>query len=112
MGEVWSNREEAAIGHDLLGFDVEASDGHIGKIDEWSDDAGMSHVVVDTGHWIFGKKRLVPAGVISRIDRETRTVFLTMTKDQVKDAPDFDPGFLSDAVYKDRLSTFYGEHVV
>ena len=75
---------------DLTGYDVEATDGSIGKIDESSADAGSAYVVVDTGFWIFGKKRLVPAGVIDRVDRENERVFVRMTKDQVKDAPDFD----------------------
>jgi len=112
MSNVWNNREEAAVGHDLLGFDAEATDGHIGKIDETSIDAGSSHIVVDTGHWIFGKKRLIPAGAISRIDRTEEKVFLTMTKSQIRDAPDFDPGFLDDSTYKDRLTNFYGPHTI
>ena len=112
MSDVWKNREEAAIGHHVVGFDVEATDGHIGKIDEWSEDAGQSHVVVDTGHWIFGKKRLIPAGTISKIDHDANTVYVTMTKDQIRHAPDFDPGFLDDTTYRDRLSSYYGPHAV
>jgi hypothetical protein len=34
---------------DLVGFDVEATDGNIGKIDEATYDVGGSYVVVDTG---------------------------------------------------------------
>ncbi len=73
---------------DLGGFDVEASDGGIGEVDEHA--IGPDYVVVDTGVWIFGKKRLVPAGVIDRIDYENEKVYLNMTKDQIKDAPDLD----------------------
>ena len=40
---------------DLVGFGLEATDGHIGKVDEATDDLGSSYVVVDTGPWIFGK---------------------------------------------------------
>ncbi len=75
---------------DITGYDVEATDGSIGKIDESSADAGSAYVVVDTGFWIFGKKRLVPAGVIDRVDPQNEKVFVRLTKDQVKDAPDFD----------------------
>ena len=75
---------------DITGYDVEATDGSIGKIDESSADAGSAYVVVDTGFWIFGKKRLVPAGVIDRVDRDDEKVFVRMTKEQVKNAPDFD----------------------
>ena len=75
---------------DLTGFDVEAKDGSIGKIDEATYDTSSSYVVVDTGFWIFGKKRLVPAGVIERIDPQEEKVFVRMTKDEIKSAPDYD----------------------
>ena len=75
---------------DVVGYDVEAADGSIGKIDEASYDAAASYLVVDTGFWIFGKKRLIPAGVIRRVDDEDRTVYVAMTKDQIKSAPDFE----------------------
>lgn len=75
---------------DVTGFDVEATDGSIGKIDEATRDEGSSCVVVDTGFWIFGKKRMIPAGVVSRIDPDEKKVYVTMTKDQIKNAPDYD----------------------
>ena len=75
---------------DVTGFDVEASDGHIGKVDEATTDAATSCLVVDTGFWIFGKKRMVPAGVVTRVDTENEKVYVSMTKDQVKNAPDYD----------------------
>ena len=75
---------------DITGFDVEATDGSIGKIDESSAAAGSAYIVVDTGFSIFGKKRLVPAGVVDQIDRANEKVFVRMTKEQVKDAPDFE----------------------
>ncbi|HEV8296544.1 MAG TPA: hypothetical protein VGQ20_04580 [Acidimicrobiales bacterium] len=75
---------------DLSGFDVDATDGHIGKIDAATYDSGSSCLVVDTGFWIFGKKRMIPAGVVTRIDLEGRKVHVNMTKDEIKAAPDFD----------------------
>ena len=75
---------------DLTGFKVEARDGSIGKVDEATYEAGGSFIVVDTGPWIFGKKRMIPARVIERIDAADERVYVRMTKDQIKDAPDFD----------------------
>jgi hypothetical protein len=75
---------------ELTGFDVEASDGHIGKIDEATMTEGATCLVVDTGFWIFGKKRMLPAGVVKAIDADERKVFVAMTKDDVKRAPDYD----------------------
>ena len=75
---------------DLSGYDVEAVDGDIGKVDKASTEASRRYIVVDTGFWIFGKKRLVPAGVVKRVDHTARKVHVSMTKDQIKSAPDLD----------------------
>jgi hypothetical protein len=95
----------------LVGYDVEATDGHIGKIDEASTETNRNYLVVDTGFWIFGKKRLVPAGVVTRIDHDDRNVFVSMTKDQIKNAPDFDAeARRDDDVYYDKFGSYYGEY--
>lgn len=75
---------------DFAGYDVEAADGHIGKIDEATFDDGSSCLIVDTGFWIFGKKRMIPAGVVATVDVDEKRVHISMSKDEVKDAPDFD----------------------
>ena len=75
---------------DVTGFDVEAKDGSIGKVDEVTYDAGESYVVVDTGVWIFGKKVLLPAGLIERVDRDEEKVYVDRTKDEIEQAPEFD----------------------
>ncbi|MFJ8046073.1 PRC-barrel domain containing protein, partial [Kitasatospora sp. NPDC096147] len=36
-------------GTDLSGYRVEATDGHIGKIDKHTEDVDSSYIVVDTG---------------------------------------------------------------
>jgi hypothetical protein len=94
---------------DLTGFDVEATDGHIGKIDEATYENGRGSIVVDTGFWIFGKKRMVPAGVVRDFDPEERKVFISMTKDEVKNAPDYDPDrFKEDrSRYEDEVGSYY-----
>ena len=98
----WTYPDQTTWGDsEIVGFDVEATDGSIGKIDESSAAAGSAYIVVDTGFWIFGKKRLVPAGVVDRIDRANEKVFVRMTKEQVKNAPDFDE------THRDRRGTEY-----
>ena len=43
MDNTWTYREGIdAVSNELIGYDVEASDGHIGKIDESSLDAGAT----------------------------------------------------------------------
>lgn len=75
---------------DLIGFDVEAIDGHVGLIDEASNIGGQAHLVVATGSWIFGRKRMIPVGVVQSIDARAEKVYVRLTKGEVKSAPDFD----------------------
>ena len=91
----------------VVGYGVEALDGSIGKVDEATYDAGAAYIVVDTGPWIFGKKVMLPAGTIQRADHDEEKVFVNRTKDQIKDAPEFDESIGYDASYRGRLSSYY-----
>ena len=93
---------------DLNGFEVEAQDGSIGKVDEATQDVGESYVVVDTGVWIFGKKVLLPAGLIDRIDRDEEKVWVNRTKDEIKDAPEFDKDNYRSDEYRSAVGGYYG----
>lgn len=91
----------------IIGYDVEATDGSIGKIDETTEDAGAATLVVDTGWWIFGRKRLLPAGVITRIDHPDEKVYLGCDKEHIKAAPDYQSGWLGDSAYRDGLNQHF-----
>jgi hypothetical protein len=93
---------------DVVGFKVESLDGSIGKIDESTDNAGSAFIVVDTGPWIFGKKVMLPAGVIREVDVDNETVYVNRTKDQIKNAPEFDESLTSDENYRTQLGSYYG----
>jgi hypothetical protein len=113
--DIWSYREESGLSTgtrtalDITGYSVEALDGGIGKVDEASYDVGSSYIVVDTGPWIFGKKVMLPAGVIDRIDAEDERVYLNRTKDQIKNAPEFDESSYRDEAYRGELGGYYRE---
>ena len=92
---------------DVAGFDVEARDGRIGKVDKATYETGASYLVVDTGFWIFGKKRMIPAGLVERVDPEERKVYLSVTKDEVKSAPDYDPDRFRNADYQAEVGDHY-----
>ena len=99
---------DPTYGSDLTGYSVEATDGGIGKVDEATNDVGSSYIVVDTGPWIFGKKRMLPAGVIDRVDRDDEKVYVSRSKDEIKDAPEFDETTYRDDAYRDDVATYYG----
>jgi len=106
--ELWTFRTRSVLGMDIAGFTVEAIDGKIGKVDEATQEAGGSYVVVDTGPWIFGKKVLLPAGVIQDVDLDTETVFVNRTKDEIKSAPEFDEKRYREEDYRNEVGGYYG----
>jgi hypothetical protein len=92
---------------DLTGFSVEATDGGIGKVDEATYETSRSYIVVDTGPWIFGKKVLLPASVVQRVDLDAETIFVNRTKDEIKNAPEFDEATYRDDAYRSQVGAYY-----
>jgi hypothetical protein len=104
--DIWSYRETVSD-LDLTGFTVEAVDGEIGKVDELTYETGSDAIIVDTGPWVLGRKVMLPAGTIERIDLEEEKVFVDRTKDEIKDAPEFDPSGYAQQEYRLRLADYY-----
>jgi len=106
--DVWTYRGTMVIDTnlDVSGYEVEATDGSIGKVDEATYDTGRSYLVVDTGPWIFGKKVMLPAGVVRGIDEDEHKVFVDRTKDEIKHAPGYDESQAGDE-YRGQLGSYY-----
>ena len=104
--DLWTYRDPMTEPLDVKGFDVEAMDGSIGKIDEATYDVGASYIVVDTGPWIFGRKVVLPAGAIEMIDLDNRMVSVRLTKDQIKDSPAYEESTWNET-YRSDLGTYY-----
>ncbi|MEF3402830.1 PRC-barrel domain-containing protein [Agromyces sp. CCNWLW203] len=109
--EPWSYRESAARtpgAAGMVGYRVHATDGDIGKIDEASDEVGTSRIVVDTGPWIFGRRVILPAGTVERVDDDEEKVYVDLTKDQIKNSPELDEATTFGPDSRDRLGNYYG----
>lgn len=109
----WNYRESVTrdiSGEGMVGYKVHATDGDIGKVDEANDDIGNAQIVVDTGPWIFGRRVILPAGVIERVDDEAQEIYVALTKDQIKNSPELEEtAAVDDPEYRDRLGTYYGD---
>jgi len=106
--EMWTYREADAVEDvDLTGFEVDATDGAVGKIQEAAYELGSSWLVVDTGPWIFGKKVLLPAGTVESIDSEERKVYVDRTREEIKNAPEHDPSGYAEQEYRLALADYY-----
>jgi len=107
----WNYRADsgyaAGSAHNWTGFHIEAIDGRIGSVDEATYDTDASFIVVDTGPWIFGKKVMVPAGLVSRVDPDERTLYLDLRKEQIKNAPSYETHNRDEPEYRETLGNYY-----
>ena len=107
--EITTWRETTWSTADLVGFEVEATDGGIGKVDERTRDVQMhGFIVVDTGPLIFGKKVMLPAGVVQSVELDEQAIFVDRTKNEIKNAPEFDDERFVDDTYRTEVGNYYG----
>jgi hypothetical protein len=75
----------------LRGFEIEATDGQIGTVDDLLfDDQSwqLRWVVVHTGMWLFGRKVLLPLSALGKPNGDAHNFTVKRTKQQVQDSPD------------------------
>jgi hypothetical protein len=75
----------------IIGYAIEASDGRLGTVsDLLFDDFGwiIRWLVVDTGHWLPGRKVLLPLSALGQPDSRLRHFPVKLTMQRVKDSPD------------------------
>lgn len=104
--DAWTYRS-SVVAQNIVGYDVEALDGEIGNVSEASDEVGASYIIVDTGPWIFGKKIMLPAIAIDRVDHSDERIWVNRSKDEIKDAPEFDESRYRDDHYRRDLGAYY-----
>ncbi|MFE9747939.1 PRC-barrel domain containing protein [Saccharothrix saharensis] len=93
----------------LLGYEVEALDGTIGEIDQSNARVPADCLLVDAGTWSAHRKVVLPVGAVARVDHDAKTVHVDRTKDQVRQAPEYDPDTFDADDYRQRLGDYYTE---
>ena len=70
----------------VTGYEVHATDGVLGKVTgflvdhlSWS----IAKLVVETGHWYAGHEILIPPTAVSRVDYETSSVAVRLTRAEI-----------------------------
>ena len=108
MSDVWTYRNpEWLEAGDFVGYDVMATDGSIGDVEEMKDEDGHAGIVVETGHWIFDKKRLIPAGSILHVDHGKREIMINLTKEEVLHAPDHHPRVINEHARRSAYTEYF-----
>lgn len=94
---VWDYRESTwTLDRDLVGYDVEAADGRLGVVVRASSPSTAAYLVVDAVPSVGGL-RLVPAGAVTSMHHDGRTVRVDLTTDQLAAAPDCEDDALDDS---------------
>ena len=50
---------------------------------------------------------MLPAGVVERVEPDTKKVFLACSKEQVKNAPDYDEARRDESSYRDEVGNYW-----
>lgn len=98
--------------NEVLGYNIEATDGEIGHIEDFIvdiDDWKIRHFVVDTRNWLPGKKVLIGTDWINGFHWSRGTAEVAMAQDQIKSAPEFDATAPVNRGYEQQLYDFYGQ---
>lgn len=77
---------------ELSGFTIQATDGDIGTVDDFyfeEDTWKIRYVIVDTGHWLPGRRVLLAPVAIGRPDWENRKLPVALTRQRVRESPEF-----------------------
>lgn len=111
MTDLWTYRdyEWGSSNTDLRGYKVQTVDGDIGSVEQATSDVGASYLVVDVTPWMVGKKVLLPAGLIERVDIADERVYANCTRDGVRSAPEFDEQNYTGDAYQGAIGAHYGQ---
>ena len=78
---------------DLKGYAIGATDGDIGKLDDfYFDDESWTirYLVAETGDWLLNRKVLISPFALGKADLERERLNVTLTKKQVEESPSID----------------------
>lgn len=79
---------------EMTGYQLHARDGGIGHIEDFLYEEGdwaIHYLVVDTRNWWPGKKVLIPPSWIGGISWEARTIDVEASREDIRQAPEYDP---------------------
>lgn len=96
---------------EVTGYHIAETDGSIGHVSDFFFDENsrtIQYLLVDTGHWMPGRKVLIPTRAIEDISWSDKKVYVNVTREQVQNSPVFDPRGNVERHYEESLYDHYG----
>jgi hypothetical protein len=94
----------------VTGYDIEASDGEIGHIEDFIIDDEtweVRYLVIATRNWWPGKKVIISTEWIERVNWREAKVFLAISRESIRNAPEYTEADLLTRDYETRLHRHY-----
>jgi sporulation protein YlmC with PRC-barrel domain len=107
-GKVWDSRLRSM--HDVSGYHIQATDGDIGHVEDFIIDDetwAIRYLIVATQNWWPGKKVLVSPQWIERVSWSESTVFVNLTRDAIRQSPEYTEESLLTRDYETGLHRHY-----
>ena len=96
--------------HDVSGHHIQAADGEIGHVEDFIVDDetwAIRYLVVDTRNWWPGKKVLISPKWIERVSWEEAKVFINLSRETIRQAPEYTEETLLTRDYETMLHQHY-----
>lgn len=114
--EVAAREREHADPHlrsarEVEGYHVAATDGEIGHVEDFlidDQDWAIHLLVINTRNWLPGRKVVISPAWLHGVDWSEERIHVDLTRQQIKDSPEYDPAMIPDQGYLERLAAHYG----
>lgn len=109
--EIGGENPHLRSAREVLRYRVCAEDGNIGHISDLlvdEADWNVHYLIVNTEEWLIGRHVLVSKDWVDRIDWPDSCFYVTITREQVKDSPEYDPQRPVSREYERDIHEYYG----
>ena len=94
----------------MTGHHIQAHDGEIGHVEDFIIDGetwAIRYLIIDTKNWWGGKKVLISPQWIDRISWDDSKVFVNLSQESIKQAPEYSDELLITRDFEDQLHQHY-----
>ena len=107
-GKPWNSHLRST--YDVKGHHIQAKDGEIGHVSDFiiDDESWTIHyLVIDTSNWWMGKTVLISPKWIERVSWSEAKVFVHLSRDDIKNSPEYHEGMSLTRDYEAKLHQHY-----
>lgn len=96
---------------EVMNYQINARDGEIGHVEDFVIECNswvLRYLVIDTRNWLPGRKVLISPAWIGKVDWHGRSVEVHLSREAIKNSPEYDPYQTLSRKYEGALHDYYG----